>query len=182
MRYGLKSRTTLLLLGLLILATALTSFVMLSFWLRETASSHAREKELTLTLQAERRFFRSLQSGHANDDVRAFLQQALDSTGAIFGCAQDDRKQVVCAGEDVAANPSSLSDLLTDVRARTVVRRLGGRQWVGMVPGKQYLDLAVRLTGPNQRTLRSPCVFPWSLAMPRSGHCSAISPFTWELT
>jgi signal transduction histidine kinase len=49
---------------------------------------------------------------------------------------------------------------LTDVRARTVVRRLGGRQWVGMVPGKQYLDLAVRLTGPNQRTIPLALRFP----------------------
>ena len=52
-RLGLKFHVTVTLCVLLALATVLTFFVVVSFWLRESALSLAREKELELLLLAE---------------------------------------------------------------------------------------------------------------------------------
>jgi signal transduction histidine kinase len=164
MRYGLKTHISILLMGLLVLATGLTSFVILSFWLRETASSFAREKELTLTLLVERQFYRFLDVKHGGDSIAPFIQHTLESSGAELGCMQRDGQSVVCFGEDVDAGAPALKELLGAVQPQTVVRQLSGRQWVGMVPGKRFLDLAVHVTGPGQ--MPTPVALRFSLEAP----------------
>lgn len=150
MRSGLTSQLTMLLSGLLIAATGLTSFVILSFWLRDAAYSYSREKELAISLLAERQFVRTLSGGHAGDYAQGIIRQTLDSGGAVLGCQQAEGHQIFCLGDNVDAGTASLHELLKSVQPRVVTRRLSGTQWVGIVPGKQYLDIALKLTGPDQ--------------------------------
>nr|WP_321467062.1 ATP-binding protein [uncultured Desulfobulbus sp.] len=149
MRYSLTTHIVALLLAVLGFASGLTFFVTLSFWLRDAGSSFAREKELALALFAERQFYRSLEIGYRGDYLQGFMQQALASAGAVYGCAKGDDGTPVCFGDQAAAGVADLGSFLGEAQPGIVVRRLCGRQWVGIVPGKRYLDLALQLQGAD---------------------------------
>lgn len=150
MRLGLTCHFSIIFLSLLILATGLTSFVILSFWLREAASSCAREKEMALTLLKERSFYHTLSSGHGEHSGNALLQRIFAESGAILGCTKGEGAALVCTGESDVSTASSFATMLSATQPQLFVRRLSGRQWVGVIPGKQYLDLAYLFDGINQ--------------------------------
>lgn len=150
MRFGLTYHISSILLGLLVLATGLTSFVILSFWLREAASSFAREKEMALTLLTERYFYHTITTGHGENSARSFLQGVLADSGAVLGCAKGEGIALVCTGEQDANTSSVFAEMLSATQPQHFVRRLIGRQWVGVIPGKRYLDLALQLNTLNQ--------------------------------
>lgn len=153
MRRGLTFHISVVLLGLLILSTGLTSFVMLSFWLREAASSFAREKEMALTLLAERYFYHTLTAGPDAHAARSILQRVLTDSGASFGCAKGEGASVVCIGGQGSSASDAFTGMLSVTQAQRFVRRLSGRQWVGVIPGKRYLDLALELNTVNNSTV-----------------------------
>lgn len=150
MRFGLTYHISTILLGLLVLATGLTSFVILSFWLREAASSFAREKEMALTLLTERAFYHTLTAGHEGNAARFFLQRALADSGASLGCAKGEGAALDCIGEFDSSTTSAFAEMLSAAQPQRFVRRLSGRQWVGVIPGKRYLDLALQFNTLNQ--------------------------------
>lgn len=150
MRFGLTCHVSIVFLGLIVLATGLTSFVILSFWLREAASSCAREKEITLTMLKERSFYHILSSGHEEQSAYAILQRVFVGSGAFLGCTKGEGGGLLCTGEYDADTASSFASMLSATQPQRFVRRLSGRQWVGVVPGKRYLDLAYQFDGIDQ--------------------------------
>ena len=151
-RYSLKSHITLFLLGMLFVASLLTTFVILSFWAREAAYSFSREKELALALLAEHQFYRFLSVGHEKGYSEGILQRALENQGAMTGCSRDVGvdKADLCLGGDVEAAKMSLGNMIQSIVPGEVVRRFSGSQWVGIVPGKKYLDIAMQVVGPDR--------------------------------
>ncbi len=150
MRFGVTYHVSITLLGLIVLATGLTSFVILSFWLREAASSFAREKEMALTLLGERSFYRTLSSGHVEHSTQSALQRFFVGSGALLGCVKGEGAALLCTGEYDADADSSFAAMLSATQPQRFVRRLSGRQWVGVIPSKRYLDLAYQIDGVNQ--------------------------------
>nr|WP_320012041.1 ATP-binding protein [uncultured Desulfobulbus sp.] len=150
MRFGLKLHIIGLLLALLALASGLTLFVTLSFWSRDAAFSFSREKELTLHLLAEHQFYRYLSVGYESEYARALLQEAMEQHGAVVGCVRKQGAAAFCLGGSDDKSMESLEKILALTSSGSVVRRFIGTQWVGLVSGKQYLDLGVQVTGPDQ--------------------------------
>lgn len=150
MRCGLTCHIFIVLLGMLLLATGLTSFVILSFWLREATSSFAREKEMALTLFTERYFYHALAAGRDENSTKSMLQRAVTDSGASFGCAKGEGATLFCIGGQDSSTSSAFAEMLSAAPPQRFVRRLSGRQWVGAIPGKRYLDLALQLHRNNQ--------------------------------
>ncbi|MBM9614423.1 hypothetical protein JWJ90_08975 [Desulfobulbus rhabdoformis] len=149
MRLGLKSHIITLLFTLLSMASGLTLFVTLTFWSREAAFSFSREKELALHLLAEHQFYRYLSVGYESEYARALLQEALNQHGALAGCVRKQGVTPFCLGGIEEHSLDSLKKLLDTTSQHTVVRRFIGKRWGGAVFGKQYLDLGLRVTGPD---------------------------------
>ncbi|MDD2467281.1 MAG: hypothetical protein PHI97_25115, partial [Desulfobulbus sp.] len=151
MRLGLKFHVTATLCVLLALATVLTFFVVVSFWLRESALSLAREKELELMLLAEQQEALLPQGGMAAPAfLAALVAEGVKISGASVGCFQAEGATVACSGDDNANLDSLKQTLAASLQSGKSARSLGGLAWVAFVPGKEYLDIALRLKTPDQ--------------------------------
>jgi signal transduction histidine kinase len=150
-RPGLKFHVTATLCVLLALATVLTFFVVVSFWLRESALSLAREKELELMLLAEQQEALHPWGGMAAPAfLAALVAEGVKISGAAEGCFQVEGGTVACSRDNDASLDSLKQTLAASFQAGKSVRSLGGLAWVACVPGKQHLDVALRLTAPEQ--------------------------------
>ncbi|WP_319585222.1 ATP-binding protein [uncultured Desulfobulbus sp.] len=149
---GLKIRVSVTLFILLAAATVLTFFVITSFWLRESALSLAREKELELALLAEKMTFRHLELPAQASFFADLVAESLRNTGAVAGCSKPVTGETTCRGNDLPDRESLKQAMSTAHNSGNGVRTLSGLTWVACVPGKKYLDIAMRLTGPDRST------------------------------
>jgi len=149
-RHGLKLRVSVSLCVLLAVATVLTFFVVTSFWLRESALSLAREKEVELALLAEKMNFHHMELSQGDGFFSALVSASVRSSGAVTGCARTASGRTTCVG-DSPQHHEILEQALGDaLQAKGNIRILSGMAWVAGVPGNKYLDIAVRLAPPGQ--------------------------------
>lgn len=149
-RHGLKLRVSISLCVLLAVATVLTFFVVTSFWLRESALSLAREKEVELALLAEKMHVRHMELSLGADFFSALVSESVRSSGAVSGCAQTASGKPSCVGDSLQPH-GVLEQVLGDaLQGKGSKRILSGLTWVAGVPGNKYLDITVQLAPPGQ--------------------------------
>ena len=152
MFYGLKLRISLILCILLALATGLTFFIVTSFWLRESALSLAREKELKLALLAEKMGVHHREFRGQVVFFSGFTEESIRSLGAIAGCSQSGTVETTCGGGELLEREGLEHAVTTALSSGSGVRLLTGLTWVAFVPCKKYLDIALPMTETDRST------------------------------
>ncbi len=161
MQHDLKTAVAADLSIILILATFLTFYVMMAFWLKNAALSCAREKELEVALLIEQ----NSNQVQANADTAmlspAVMAEIMRQSHAVAGCVLTPEGKAFCTG-GADQTQDQLQQLNTQARRSGATERsLTGLAWMGMIPGKRYLDLAVRL--PDQDQAAGFVAFRWPL-------------------
>lgn len=146
---GLKLHVTALFFALLVAATGLTFFVIGSFWLRDSALSLAREKGVEMAAVAERLAGRRMELGKERGFFAALVNEGVSRAGAMSGCGQAEHGVVLCLGQPLPDRQHLERQLREAMQTGKAVRSLNGLAWVGVVPGKKYLDIALPAISPD---------------------------------
>lgn len=150
MQRELKTVITGNLLVVILLATVLTYAILMVFWLRTATLSFSREKEAVLLACLEHINFSVSQSQQIGARWPSLLPEIMQRTGAVAGCVPGERNVLSCNGIQTG-DGQTLTNLITAVqRSGEKKRALSGTLWLGMIPGKQFLDLALPVHSPQQ--------------------------------
>lgn len=134
----------------ILLATVLTYAILMVFWLRTATLSFSREKETILLACLEHINSSASQSQQIGARWPSLLPEIMQRTGAVAGCVPGERNVLSCNGIQTG-DGQTLTNLIAAVqRSGEKKRALSGTLWLGMIPGKQFLDLALPVHSPQQ--------------------------------